>query len=311
MARITNAILSSQFTTGYTAPMVDLRYGAQNGYAPNLSEFVNHQAYVQRHIIPLLMEAPIGFAYMNDPAYWYGALKSLVETHPKSITGLNSTIDVEWGSETAVGGGGEIQQDYTNISRQRSVPVFTWVEKYGRPIQTFLTEYILNLIGDPDSKIPAIATLGTANVSDLLADMYTFTMLFIEPDPTGRRVNKAWLCTNMAPHGTGDILGRRELSSSMENLELQIEFTAITQSNLGVRAFAQTVLNSINYTNANPNLAPAFIQGLQATVVATPGGYINQMDNLADGASRTAAQAASQQTVDVTSGVAAAAGATI
>jgi hypothetical protein len=302
MARVTNAILSSEFTSGYTAPMLDLRYGGEQGYAPNLSEWVSNQAYIQRPLIALLIEAPLGFRFMNDPTFWIAALKNLFETNAKSITGLNSSIEVDWGSENPVSGGGEMQQDFTDVKRQRSIPVFTWVEKYGRPIQTFLYEWITNLIADPDTKVANIATLGVGNQIDLLADMYSATVLFIEPDPTQRKVIKAWLCTNMAPKGTGDILGRRELSSAMENQELQIEFTALTSSNLGVRAFAQTVLNSINYTNANPNMQPSFVSALQADVVAAQGGYINQITGMSADAATTIAQSIGSQTTSVTTG---------
>lgn len=305
MARVQNAILSGEFTAGYTSPMLDLRYGGENGYAPNLAEWVSNQAYIQRPLIALLLEAPLGFRFMNDPVFWTAALKNLIETHPKSITGLNSSIEVDWGSENPVSGGGEVQQDFTDVKRQRSIPVFTWVEKYGRPIQTFLYEWITNLIADPDTKVANIATLAVGDNIDLLADMYSATVLFIEPDPTQRRVLKAWLCTNMAPKGTGDILGRRELSSAMENQELQIEFTALTSSNLGVRAFAQTVLNSINYTNANPNLQPSFVSALQADVVAAQGGYINQIATMAGQSATTLAQAVGNQVTSVIAGAAA------
>ena len=42
-------------------------------------------------------------------------LKALVELHPKSIEGLNSTLRVEW-AETPFGGAGEMQQDVTECN---------------------------------------------------------------------------------------------------------------------------------------------------------------------------------------------------
>lgn len=280
MARITNALLTGEVTSGYSAPMLDLRAGGNQGYGPNLAEWVSAQAYIARNMIPLLMEAPLGFQYLPDPTWWTETLKALVETQAKSITGLNATIEVDFGAENPVSGGGEMQQDYVNITRTRSNPQFTWVERYGRPIQMFLTEWITNLIGDPDTKVPNISTLSGTKPSDLLADMYTMTVLFIEPDPTQQTVVKAWLCTNMAPKTTGDVTAKRELSSAMEQLELQIEFTALSSSTLGVRLFAQAFLDSINMANANPNLAPAFLDGIQADVAAATTGYIAQVENL-------------------------------
>ncbi len=280
MARVTDAIETGQITEGYSSPMLSLRYGGQGGYAPNLAEWVSNQAYIQRNLIPLLMEAPGGFAYLPDPDWWTASLKALMELHMKSVTGLNATIEVDWGVENPVGGGGEMQQEYTNVTRQRSNPSYTWHEKYGRPINTFWTEYIANLIGDPDTKVPNISTLSGERPTDLLADMYTFTMLFIEPDPTHQTVAKAFLCANMAPKTAGEVTGRRELTSAMEGQEINIEFTALTSSNLGVRLFAQSILDAINLANANPNMAPAFIEGISADVAAADVGYIAQAENL-------------------------------
>ena len=280
MSRVVDAILSGPFTEGYSAPMLDLHYGGQQGYAPNLTEWVSNQAYIQRPLICLLVEAPAGFQFLPDPDFYVGALKALVEQHAKSITGLNATIDVEWGAENAVSGGGEVQQDFTNVTRTRSSPTFTWIEKYGRPIQTYLQEWITMLLADPDTKVPGIATLPNVKPTDLLADMYAATMLFFEPDPTQTTVLKAWLVTNMAPKTTGNIEAKRELSSSMEQLELSVEFTALSQSSLGVRMFAQAILDSINLANANPNLAPAFVEGIQADVAAINTGYIANAEGL-------------------------------
>jgi hypothetical protein len=284
MSRLADAILTGQFTAGYSAPMLDLRNGGQMGYAPNLAAFASNAAYVQRNLVCLLMEAPLGFQFMPDPDFMVGALKALLETHPKTITGMNATVTVDFSAENAVSGGGEMQQDFTDIKRQRSEPQFVFVEKYGRPIQTFLYEWITNLIGDPDTKVPNIATLAGNKPTDLLPDMYTCTCLFFEPDPTFSTVVKAWLTTNMAPKGTGDITGKRDLASAMESSDLTIDFTGISQSSLGVRQFAQSILDNINLTNANPNLAPAFLQGIEADVAAANTGYVAGAEALGNSA---------------------------
>ena len=287
MARTTDAILTGQFTQGYSNPMVDLRIGGQQGYAPNLAQFVNNAAYVQRPIVALLMEAPLGFQYMPDPDYMVGALKAMVELHPKSITGLTAGLKADFSAENAVSGGGEMQQDITDMKRERTQVTFTWVEKYGRPIQAILYEWMTSLMLDPDTKVPAIATLAGNRPTDILPDMYTMTCLFFEPDPSFTTVVKAWLTTNMAPMSTGDIVGKRELSSAMEGLELAIEFTGLSQSTLGVRQLAQNILNNINLANANPNLAPAFLSGIEADVAAANNGYVANAEALGNSAVAT------------------------
>lgn len=264
MSRLSDAILQGGYASG-ASPMLDLQYGGQNGYAPNLVEWVSNQSYVRRNLVCLLIEAPRGFQYMQDPQFWVRALKSMVERHARSIEGFARGLEVAT-AETPVSGGGEMQQDPTNVTRARSNPSFTFVDKYGRPIQTFIEEWVTNLIMDPDSKVPNIATLDGVRPSDLLADMYSATMLFFEPDPTFSTVSKAWLTTNMYPKMTGDIIGKRDLTSDGETSEFTVDFTGVSQSTLGVRAFAQRLLDAVNLTNANPYLQPAFVQAVDPDV---------------------------------------------
>lgn len=285
MTRLADAIASNGFSVG-RAPMLDLKYGGQNGFAPNLAEWGSNQSYVRKPLVCILMEAPKGFQYLPDPAFWVGALKAMLETHAKTIDGFNNELTVEV-AETAVSGGGEMQQDPIKVNRSRSKPTFTFVDKYGKPIQTFLREWMSNLIMDADSSVPNIATLAGARPNDLLADMYSFTALFFEPDPTHRHVQKAWLSTNMYPLSSGPDEGKRDLPQQGDTSELSIEFSALTQTGLGVRAMAQTVLNNINFANANPNMRPAFVQSVSADVAAsTARGYKAQAEQLGSTAIR-------------------------
>jgi len=280
MSRLADAILTGGYADG-AAPMLDLQYGGQNGYAPNLVEWVSNQSYVRRNLVCLLVEAPRGFQFMQDPQFWVRALKSMVERHARSIEGFARGLEVAT-AETPVSGGGEMQQDPTNVTRARSNPSFTFVDKYGRPIQTFIEEWVTNLIMDPDSKVPNIATLDGVRPQDLLADMYSATMLFFEPDPSFTSIAKAWLTTNMYPKMTGDIIGKRDLTSDGETSEFTVDFTGVSQSTLGVRAFAQRLLDGMNITNANPYLQPAFMDRIEPDVdgLANGIGYREQAEEL-------------------------------
>ena len=267
MARLKEALLEGKaFSKNSTQPMLDLSYGGQMGFSPDLREWVSNQAYVRRNVFCLLLEAPAAFNYIKsqNPDIWVRCLRSLVELHPKTIEGLNAGLTVET-AETPVGGGGEMQEEFTDVKQARSQPVFGFHEKYGMPIQTFLRSWITYALMDPNSKVANVGTLQDFP-KDMLADQYSATMIFIEPDPTHRKVVKSWLCTNMFPKGTGDIVGSRDLTSAMNINEFTVEFTAITQYGLGVNAFAQKLLDDINITNANPYLRPSFIDAIHADV---------------------------------------------
>lgn len=272
MSRLRDAILDNQnsYARERQNPMLDLQYGGMMGYAPDLTEWVSNQAYVRRNLICLLIEAPRGFNYLPNKDSWVRTLRALVELHALSIDGLQAGLEVEFTSNP-VGGGGEIQEDFVDVKQAVSNPVFRWTEKYGMPIQTFLRGWVTYLMMDPNSKFANIATLSGSRPTDMLSDMTAATMLFLEPDPTHTKVVKSWLCTNMMPKNTGEVIGRRDLTQAAEATTYDIPFTSIAQYGLGVDIFAQKMLDAINITNANPYLRPAFVDGISADVAGARG----------------------------------------
>lgn len=280
MGRITDALLDGKaYSKGRTQPMLDMTYGGQMGYAPDLTQWVSNQNYVRRNLFCLLLEAPRFFKLMPNPEIWTSTLRSLLELHPRTIEGLSAGLTVEV-TETPIGGGGEQQQDFTNVTRARSQPVFGFDEKYGMPIQTFLTDWISYGLMNPDSKIAGIGTID-AFPADMLADQYSATCIFIEPDPTHRKVVKSWLTTNMFPLSTGDIIGKRDITANGETSSLSIGFSGFSQYNLGSNILAQKLLNNINITNANPYLREAFVSDISSDVNAAANtGYRNNAQTL-------------------------------
>ena len=281
--RAKDAILSgSAHAVGQQAPMLDLKNGGQMGFQPDYPGFVSNAAYVSRNLICFLVQAPRGFQDLDNPAKLVATLKALVELHPKSIDGLQSTLEVEW-AESPFGGAGEMQQDVSNVTRARSTPNFTWTEKYGKPINAFLEYWIVNLLMDPNSKYPGVVSRGSRQPTDLLPDYVGATMLFVEPDPTHTKVQTAWLCTNMMPRSGGEVTGRRDITAGGETKDYSIEFSAITQVGAGVDKFAQQMLDDLVLSGVNPNLRPALVDTISADVKAGEAGYANQLAN----ASRT------------------------
>jgi len=267
MSRLTDAIITGAYTRDTDRPMLDVKLGGQHGWAPNLVEYVSNQAYISRPLVCILLEAPKMFNVMPDSQKWISSLKALFELHARTIDGFNAGLKVDT-EEHPVGGGGEQQQEIVNVTRERSQPKFTFIEKYGRPIQTFLDYWIRYGGMDPETKFALLGTMGKSEVKDLLADWYSASCLFFVPDPLHKKIDKAWVTTNMYPLGTGDITAKRDLTSSQEMLTLDIEFSGISQYGLGVNQFAQTILDSINTTNADPSMRPSFIDRISPDVQA-------------------------------------------
>ncbi len=86
-------------------------------------------------------------------------------------------------------------------------------------------------------------------------------------------IDKAWITTNMFPMGNGDITGKRDLTTGQEILTLDIEFTGISQYGMGVNKFAQTILDGINTSHADPFMRPAPLTGVSSDVGAAANGY--------------------------------------
>lgn len=280
MTRPADTILQKGYGKFTDAPMVDITKSGQNGAMPNLGYFNGNAAYIRKNVIALVLEAPAGFQYLENPDVWVATLRSLFEEQPQSITGLDAQYEVTY-EETPVGGAGEMQEDPTNVTRRRSQPSITVVEKYGMPVSKFLTAWIDQLIMEPATKFAGVVAQGN-RPRDLLPDFYTATVLFFEPDPTFQFVNKAWLCANMAPKGNGDVWqGSRDLTQGGQRQEITIEWTALTQVGYGVNRLAQKILNQMNRAGMNPHMHKAFMDGVTADVAASGNGYADSLDKRA------------------------------
>ena len=268
---------SRGITHGVQNHMANINLGGQQGYMPDYTILDSNANYVRANLICVLIAAPAGFKDLPDSEAWIGGLKAMVERHATRIEGLRSTLNVEW-QETALGGAGEMQQDVSNVTRERSEPAFTWPEKYGKPFKTLLSGWIYNLMQDPNTKVPMVVTRGLAKRIDMTPAYRGATMLFIEPDVTHTRVVEAWLSTNMMPNTSGPIEGSRDLTAGGELNEIQVTFSAITHYSLGVNEYAQKVLDSLALTNANPMQAPAAFDSVSADVAKHTNGYADQIE---------------------------------
>jgi len=248
--------------------MLNIDFGGQFGWSPRLgyidkdksfhSEWISNHKYVSKNVVAVVLQTPRFFDFMPDPQKWINAFKALIELHSKSIEGLSSGLTVEY-SEHAVGGAGEMQEEVTNVTRARSTVTHTVEEKAGKPINRFLTDWIRYGLMDPDTKHALIGTMSNWKNELYTPEYYTATVLYFEPDITMRSIVEAWLCTNMAPKGNGEVVGKRDLTSGGEVKEIAIEFTSITMYNEPVRRLAQSILDEMTTIKVDPHQLPMFV----------------------------------------------------
>ena len=281
MANFAKNLLHNQgYLKGTKGYAVDASKGGQFGFMIDIGNYINNTPYVGHDVIPVLMQYPKAYDLFDKDTRdtLVRMLKSLIEVNAKSITGLRSTLATEWMS-VEVGGAGEIQQELTNVTRERSAPNYTWHEVEGCAIGRFW-EWNIEMLGmDANSKYPNIIAEGF-NITTLLADMTRFVTLYIEPDRTGQYCVDAYLCANMFPQTAGDRESLRELTSAKQGRDITIEFTALTQRGYGVIALGQKFLDAINYTGANPQYQPAAVDVVDANITAMTSGYTDQVHRL-------------------------------
>lgn len=269
------------YATGVRRRVADLRYGGQMGYSPDFSTWVNFHPYVSRNLIPILIEPPLGFRSLPNADVWIGALRSMVEVMPMSIQGFNAELTVNT-QTTPFGGGGEEFDSYVNVKRQKPDIQFTWTERVGMSIFRFHDAWIRYFIMDPNTKNATINTIPNSQLSDLMADQYSMTMLFIEPDELHRFVNQAWLVTNMFPKSSGQNTAKMDRANDMEKRELTIGYTGISQYGAGVDDFAQMILNEISIIGADPHGREAFMRDISGYVRDLIGqGYETSAEDIA------------------------------
>lgn len=257
--------------TGYMAqnsvPAWDVKYGGQQGWAPNIREFLSNQAYVSRPAVCVVLQTPKIFNYFKNAGMYHESLKAILETHATTITGLDQTLTADFDSHP-VGGDGSVQEEVIDVTRAQATPTFTFVDKYGRPIQHLLDIWMRFGMMDPQTKHPMAAIINQNDFFDMGPDMYTATCLFFEPDPLFRFVDKAWLCVNMMPRTAGEVTAQRDLRSAQQLSNLSIEFTALSQVSAGVNQLATDIMKEIHTLHADPFALESAIKGYDPTLDA-------------------------------------------
>lgn len=262
MARIVDAVkMPGEGISGHS-PALNLLYGGQQGIMPRIGmmkdgkfyqEALNAGIYISQPVIPIVLETPAGFRFLPNEKEMISIAKAIMEVHPKSIDGLDSTLSVDT-EESEMGRGRNKYTTFARVSKAETKLTFTWDEKMGRPITKFFNFLITTFMQDPETGYPKITKYFNKQFDSSVyggvytSDNYTFTMLFIEPNICHDEVEKAWLCTNMMPQGSGDVKGSRNLTEAGSKLEVSIEFSCITMDhdNVGVLSLAKEMLKSLH-----------------------------------------------------------------
>lgn len=246
-----------QLTTN--TPAWKLTKGGQQAWAPNIEEWLSNQAYVSRPVVCKVLQTPRIFEFLTGGQAYATGLRSVMETHSTTITGLDQTLSADFEGH-GVGGSGAIQEEVTDVTRAQATPSHTFVDKYGRPIQRLHDIWMRFGMMDPDTKHPLAALIRNDDrLTDMGPDMYTMTCLYFEPDPLWQYVDKAWLCVNMMPRTGGEVTAQRDLRSAQQLSNLSYEYTSLSYVGFGVNRLADKVMKNMAMGNADPYMRRAHL----------------------------------------------------
>ena len=266
---------------GETANQAGLIHGGMNGYAVPWQAWVHNAMYTSRPMLTFLLQAPIGFKLLPNSQQYISTLRSLVETIRHRVEGIQLRLDVNTSTDQKVGRAGQVFEVFLNTTVTESNVSMSWWERPGTPIFNFFQFWVRTLMADPETGYAAISTYSGTQAYDGLPDMYTMSMLFVEPDMTHRTCVKAAIGLNMFPKSTGDNEMRYDADNVSSVQEVTIDFTGFYHITTGVKALGQKFLNSISLVNANVYRAAPAVSDLDAMVAASPMGYSQTVRNIA------------------------------
>lgn len=208
---------------------------------------------------------PTVFVVTHLPSMWkpyprlMEMLKSIIETHAKTITGVdvNYTLTTD---QTVVGHDGQNQQVPLRSSRGEVTPTMTFQEVSGNLIWNIFRTWIFD-IQHPDTNFSRLsAQVGKKEMYPWLMSTYSMSMIGIQYDPTGYAENiiDGAFYTNMFPTTTGEFGFQRQINTT-EIKERSITFTGMVQHNENTREAAYQIakmlnLHKINYDFSLPGL---------------------------------------------------------
>lgn len=239
--------------------------GGPYGFTPDFKNQLNWHSYIKQPLINILLASPAFFNLLPNPEIFHGTLKDLIELNSKQTTGLRATVNVEY-AQTEINRAGEFWEDVSMAKRERSEPVYTFVERMFKPVNKFFEFWISWGIQDPEAGIPLVSTLPGVEQYRLVSSNTSMVTIHIEPDPTHREVVTAYLCFNQQPKTGGLVEGERNIFTGQQVLEYQIPFTATTMVGYSVNKLAQKLLDELNLVGANPASRELFIDGVSADV---------------------------------------------
>lgn len=188
-------------------------------------------------------------------------LVSLIESHAKSISGIDISYTLET-ADVTIGHDGQTWKVPTRVTRSSVSPSFSFTELHGNLIWNLIRQWLFAIQHpDTNSSIMSAVVPSSSDMPEWLPSTYSMSMLCIQYDPTGLpdRIYDAYIIENMIPTETGEAGFERSIGTT-KTMERSIPFTGYLQHNqntrlLGIRTAKLLALHRINPDFALPGMA--------------------------------------------------------
>lgn len=250
MSTSPNWLLSEAVTRalgGSTTQLANIREGAQLGYGVNLPMLDAATPQVFPPTVCLVLTAPQMYAENMEMVF---LLKALIESHSKTITGIDFgyTLNTD---EGPAGHDGQTIKVPTKTRRSDINPSITFNELTGNLVWRVMRKWVF------DTQHPDTYYGRTVGTNPRGSSTYSMSMLAIQFDPSGLAENilGAAYITNMFPTDIGQF-GMEKNVGQARAMERTIQFAGLVMENEAVYEMARLVAANIsaamvNYNNLN------------------------------------------------------------
>lgn len=256
MSVLENALLKNvaNIANNPSATINDLSKGGQLGIGPRLPRIDGASPLVFAPVVPIVTHIPTMFDAVPKMKE---ILKSLVERHSKTITGVDFGYEMDEGSGYILADGQEVKAPTKN-KRTAISPNMTFSEIQGNLVWNFFRQW-MQMISSPDTHWSSMASMtNSEDIDPFVFSYFSMDVLLISFDPTmlPKNIIDAVFVTTMWPKTTGQLGIKREIGTS-EVIERSVDFSGIVQHNSAVYnaavAIAETLqLHKANWTFATP-----------------------------------------------------------
>ena len=262
-----------------TGLITDLEIAGQLGYGIKPGALDGATPLVLPPAIIYVTQTPAMWSVSDEGQVLARVVKSMFETHARSVTGIEIGYTLESGQGT-VGHDGQ-QMDAPTVSKRAAVnPSITYGEITGNLVFRVHQTWIWDM-ADPDTQI-SLARIPEAQMMPFTMSTYALSFIALQFDQTytANRLLGAIYVTNVYPQGTGDFGIKREIGTANVQ-ERPITYTGLAIENEYIFNLGKSIAADLglHYKENYYNPASPYESTFGARTVAADGNVYSDYDN--------------------------------